>query len=73
MVFENRLSDDFNKSNPAGAKIRDTQIFLQFSKRNPKAIIVSMSCPGSHSFATLLCSLKFICVHRLELGVYTIS
>ena len=43
MVFENRLSDDFNKSNPAGAKIRDTQIFLQFSKRNPKAIIVSMS------------------------------
>ena len=43
MVFENRLSDDFNKSNPAGAKIRDTQIFLQFSKRNPKAITVSMS------------------------------
>ena len=46
MVFENRLSDDFNKSNPAGAEIRDTQIFLQFSKRNPKAIIVSMSWLG---------------------------
>ena len=66
MVFVNRLSDDFNKSNPAGAKIRDTQIFLPFSKRNPKAIIVSMSWLP---FFSLLSSLKFICS---SVRVYTI-